>query len=446
MVPDGLNLPSPRFFSQPHPRAVRSLADEVVPWLREVWGLELRPWQVLVLTRALEVDEGGRLCWRNVVVSTGRQLGKSWLMAALALARCGRPDLFGEGEQHVIHIANNLHAARRVMFQWVRRAEELGVSVRRGVGMERFIWPDGGEWALVAGNSVWGSSANMALADECWDLSRDVIDQGVVPTMVARSQPQLWLFSTANPAATDLMPAYRADGMAGDGKTAIAEWSASPDADAMDPATWRAASAWWDEQRAEFMDATKKHPGFAAQWLNVWPTDALGKPEWPRGWSGLQEVAGAPVVGGIGAVEASRDRKWWGVCVVAPGDKLRVWTGRFSDLEEARTWMQVRAAGRVFVGASHRELWEGPWEVVAAGGNETYEATPLLQKLVDDKAIEHDHSEAVAAQTQAARLSTTDKGVQLSGKASRGPVEILKAIGWACLAATRPQPEAPAIW
>jgi hypothetical protein len=47
--------------------------------LARAMGVELMPWQKMVLEVALEVDEHGRLVFRDVVLGTPRQSGKTLL-------------------------------------------------------------------------------------------------------------------------------------------------------------------------------------------------------------------------------------------------------------------------------------------------------------------------------------------------------------------------------
>ena len=101
-----------------------------------------------------------------------------------------------------------------------------------------------------------------------------------------------------------------------------------------DPAVWEAVSPYWDAQRAEEM-AEVGSPGFAEQWLNVWP-DASDVGRWLPGvgdagdgragwgvgagcggvWVGVHRRTGA-VGGGCGVAASRRSRcgrgcGWWG--------------------------------------------------------------------------------------------------------------------------------------
>ena len=90
----GLGVAPPRFFSSPHPDAVGSLFDTYGVEAARLLGVELYPWQAMVLERALEVDGEGRLCWSTVVVSVSRQSGKSVLVAGVG---CGAGVVWAAG-------------------------------------------------------------------------------------------------------------------------------------------------------------------------------------------------------------------------------------------------------------------------------------------------------------------------------------------------------------
>ena len=69
--------------------------------------------------------------------------------------------------------------------------------------------------------------------------------------------------------------------------------------------------------------------------------------------------------------------------------------------------------------------------VVKAGQRDTWQSTALLQSLVARGVVRHDHDGDAARQTAFARVVSGDQGMLLSGKASRGPVEVLKVVSWA---------------
>ena len=52
---------------------------------------------------------------------------------------------------------------------------------------------DGSRWMLRAKEAVYGLAASLAIVDEAWDVPPTSVDEGLVPTMVARRSAQLLL-------------------------------------------------------------------------------------------------------------------------------------------------------------------------------------------------------------------------------------------------------------
>ena len=198
----------PRLMSVPHPRAVGSLGVEFAGWAEERnGGKPLRWWQQLVATRLLEVDELGELCWEALVMSTARQVGKSWLLRELCLWRLHQGERFGE-QQLVWHTGKEVRVCREVQLParaWAKRQPEL-YKVREVNGNESIEYrQDGSRWLIGAKEAAYGYSVSCAAVDEAWKVAPNSVEEAVAPTMVERAQPQLWLVSTAHRLASPLM-------------------------------------------------------------------------------------------------------------------------------------------------------------------------------------------------------------------------------------------------
>src|SRR4051794_30121782 len=103
------NAAPARILSEKHPNAVGSYGNAAVNWGFSIpmhLGRVVAPrwWQRLVLDRALEFDAAGRLCWRTVVVSAPRQVGKSVLERVLCTWRLHNAELFDGQSQDVLHV------------------------------------------------------------------------------------------------------------------------------------------------------------------------------------------------------------------------------------------------------------------------------------------------------------------------------------------------------
>jgi len=444
-------MPQPRIVTPDPPDVAGTLADEWAEWLEKGAGVILRPWQRLVLDKALQVDSAGELIWDEVGISVGRQAGKSWLIKSLALARCHFADHFGEA-QEIGHLANNLVAARRIQRQSWRWAAQNDLTVRRGIGDERILWPDGSVWFLSSLKAVYGSSAHVALVDEAWDCTEDDVLEGVSPIVIEREQSQFWLLSTANELATPSFLNFRRKALAGAPRVLLIEWSADPATDDLDdPATWFAASPHWSKKR-ERMIAAADPKSRRFQYLNCWPDGGtavdLG---WPVGFAGCPPTEGPPPSDGVGAIEVSQDRQRYGVAVaVRTGVSVAVWTEVFADLERAVEWLNDREPVKVFVGVSLKAEVSafGSFLISPAGTAETKMATPMTQSLVSQGRLSHDHSEGLLAEVAHARVTAVETGDLLSAKRSTGPIPRLKAACWAAWGAATgiADVEAPAIF
>ena len=283
------------------PRATGSTtASQGVVDVALALGVELMPWQRRVLDTALELDDDGRLSWRNVVVSTPRQQGKSVLIMALVIWR-----LLTMPEQTILFGAQNRMAARaRLIDGWWPRlarsefADRLTIS--RGAGFEAIRCDNGSILRLLSSeeSSGHGESVDLAVVDECWSLESHV-EQAIRPATLARPEPQLWFASTAGTSRSTWwlgkLEAGRRAIVEGSDNLAHFEWSAPVDADPADPETWRScmpalgATVSQDAVRADF--EVLPRPEFIRGYLNrttdgldagwrVVPADVWGAAKW----------------------------------------------------------------------------------------------------------------------------------------------------------------------
>jgi hypothetical protein len=454
----------------PHPTAVDSLGPAFVKFAAAREGRSLRWWQRLVATRLLEVDGTGRLVWETLLLTMARQLGKSWLLRELLLWRLHQGDRFGE-PQDVLHTGKDLQVCKEVLRPALYWAEERpGYKVGRANG-EQFIerLEDHGRWMLRAKGSTYGYSVSVAAVDEAWKVKPEIVDEGVVPTMVEREQPQLWLVSTAHREATALMLSRRKVALdnleVGDGDLLI-EWSAPRAAELDDVMGWRAASPHWTAQRERLVgkqleavrageaelveDEADPVEAFRAQWLNQWPTRSVptgsGEPLLPPGlWAFLAE----PGVQSRGPLfVAVEDDFGNGAAVAAAAvlDDGRIevdgWPCEDWDTAvlEARRLGALRQVRQLLVGASllprmGPDTAPTPTPATAA---ETRLGLPLLRDLAASGMIVHDSTTGELDQAvTAAYVKELSSGLSLE----RGPgYPLVKALVWAVSAAHKPVP------
>lgn len=206
-------------------------------------GVDLMPWQRQVGDVALEhVD--GRLAYRDVVVGTPRQCGKSTLLLALVVHR-----MLAAPYQRVVYGAQSRLAARVKLFDiwWprIRRSPLRDLfTLTRATGAESLRAGNGSVMTLLSTDesAAHGETLDLAIVDECWSVDASV-EQAVRPTLATRPNGQLWLLSTAGHERSTFwrskVEAGRTQAQLGvSSGLAYFEWSAADDVDVTDPATW----------------------------------------------------------------------------------------------------------------------------------------------------------------------------------------------------------------
>jgi hypothetical protein len=465
-VPD--NAWWPRLMTVPHPRAVGSIGEEFVEWVRVELGVVLRWWQVLFAVRLLEVDAEGRLVWTSSLLTLARQCGKSMLVYCLAEWRSEQAERFGE-PQLVLHTADTLEHAKAVWNMAQRRALGRGYGLRRAAGEYAISKPDG-EWLVRSQAAVVGYSASFAVADECHQVKVETIEQKLGATTIEMAQSQLLLVSTASSSCTELFPMRRAGALArldDPDDELLVEWSAPRGASVLDVVARRQASPWWHDRRSNDIRGHAEraapyegqpHPhelvvGVRTQWHNEWPPPGVIGAKGavliiPERWAAARcddDSVGPRVIAiedhiGEGAAV--------GFCGRLADDRLLV-GGQLCDSRDDAYALAVLAAlqrpgSSLVVGASlsgDPVLEDIPVVGVSKiGKSETPAALSRLRDMVAVGRVVHDGS--LDDQMAEVRVRDGDGGLHLAA----GPrSDLLRAAVWALqVAVTNPAPE-PAI-
>jgi phage terminase large subunit-like protein len=204
-----------------------------------VLGLDLLPWQRLVLNRGLE-RRGGRWRWRTVVVTVARQNGKSALLRALIAHR-----LAGRRAETVGALSHIRAVGREVMFDPLadaftdlRLRDLFDARAVRSNGNEALsLRATGGRLVMPSSSErgAHGYSLDLAIVDEAWSMKDYRVPAALTPTQIARPDPQLWVVSTAGTADSLWLRELVEAGRVGDAeRLALFEWSAPVE---LDPAT-----------------------------------------------------------------------------------------------------------------------------------------------------------------------------------------------------------------
>lgn len=244
-------------------------------------GFELMEWQRLVVERATGTAEP----FREVIVSTPRQIGKSLLVAFVIVERMlSQPDSF------VLFGAQSRMTARgKLLDGWwplIARSDLADrFEVSRGAGFEALRCDNGSLLRLLSTeeSSGHGESADLVVVDECWSLDARV-EQAVRPATVRREGSQIWLASTAGTSASvwwrskvDLGRQLVSEASEGV-PVAFFEWAAPDGADVRDEAVWWACHPALAEGHVPIevlrADAVALPAGeFARAYCNVWSDD-----------------------------------------------------------------------------------------------------------------------------------------------------------------------------
>lgn len=282
-------------------RSGRETLGRAAARVARVLGLGLMPWQRQMFDVALEVDDNGRLVYRDVVLTVPRQQGKSVACLVLMLTR----GLLGARQNAVYTAQTGLDARKKLVDDWIPtvKASTIGSQVKSFLapGRERLELSNGSMVQLVAATASAGHGmvVDLAVMDEAFAYKDARTEQALRPAMMTRPDPQLWVVSTAG--TPDQSP-YLFERVQG-GRLAVEagiteglayfEWSAVDDAPADDPDTWRscmpALGHTVDEDTVAAAQRSMPRSEFARAYLNRWVA-SMGEPIVPmEHWQSLAE-------------------------------------------------------------------------------------------------------------------------------------------------------------
>lgn len=401
----------PLAMSPVHPEAVGSYGPMAIRWIKAQVKIELRWWQKLAVVRQLEYREDGSLCWDSVVESASRRVGKSVRLRSMALWRLEvGPTLFDE-QQLAIHTGKDLAIVREIQRGAWRWADERGWKVVRAIGRESI---ENGEhrWLARGSESVYGYDVTLGMVDEGWDVSPDVVSEGLEPAAMERISPQIVVTSTAHRKATSLMRSRITDAINADSALLLL-WAVPDGSDSGDPATWKAASAYWSPARLKLMQSKwdkavrgEEDPelddpdpiaGFESQYLNKWQL-RIGAGGALPGWNDLvtDRIPSAPEAFGIAADPSN---SWYSMGAysdgfVAPSLRRRAELGKefFVNLvvEMAKPYdVPVVITAKGMAGHLIPDLEDAGVRVVAASTDDLIQAANDFADAVETGTIAH---------------------------------------------------------
>lgn len=209
----------------------------------------LMPWQQLVADTCLELDDDGNLVYREVILTVGRQAGKTFLVLVILLVLALR-----RPNQRIVFTQQDRNAARQKLTEdWLplleptRFANEF--TARLANGSEALRFNNGSRVGLIATTkkSGHGSVLDAAVVDEAFAQQDSRLEISLKPAMMTRPDPMLFITSAAgtpqdSPYLLEKVQRGREIASAGiNTGVCYFEWGAEDGADPADPATWRAA-------------------------------------------------------------------------------------------------------------------------------------------------------------------------------------------------------------
>jgi hypothetical protein len=440
------------------PEHAGSFIDGVREFARQYLQVELMDWQVRALQGQLLFDEQQDLVNRVSLVSTARQNGKTVaLMALVGWWLTEMPKVRGV-KQTVLTVAHRLDLAVMLFDNLSPILNKyFDAYLMKSYGRNSVTMPDGSKWFVrAANNSVGhGMSCDLIVADEMWDIGRDVVDGGLIPAQRAKRSPLLSLWSTAGTEASTAMLKWREQGLRAidTGHTSsfyFAEWSPPPDISPLDPAS--GAWAWANPALGttltmKTIEAESENPdraSFLRASCNLW---VASDKAWiqPGVWPQLLYSDPIPD-GGTVAIECSLDdARYFGVrCVVLP-DHRTVATVEFV----VDTFDQVMAevdrlcntgAVRFAITPTIDLHWPVALERkrIVVGYGEILKFTPRIKAMIGEKLILHTGEQMLAEHVQRAVAVRSQNSIALSSQRSPGPIELARCLVWAAALASRP--------
>ena len=445
------------------PRLVTpSLGDEtfggdVADWAARNLPGELMEWQRLALNGQLEHDGTGQLLRNESLVSVARQNGKSYGMMALIGWWCTEMPRIAGRPQSVISTAHKLDRAFGLFKELAPILEaKHGAKVNWSYGRNFCEFPDGTIWKVMAATpqNAHGATADAVLIDEVWSVGPDVVFDAYRPTMTARPNPLMSMWSTAGDDGSAVMMQLREQAIqAIDGDTTsslyFAEWSPPPGSNLENPNTWRwsnpALGNTINLERLRRMSETPNRQAFYRAHCHIWVSAAQS---WlPAGhWDKCVTDDPMPDGGWLAVDSDVTDLRYCGVRV-APDDtgKLHVRTEFVVDnalamWDAIETVMQDEQVTLLLTpGLFALKPPELERRTKDFGQREMTTFTAVVRNMILERRLVHHGQLALAEQVNRTVAGRSSGTITLSSQKSPGPIEQCRCMVAAAGFAAAPQ-------
>jgi hypothetical protein len=421
--------------------------------------ITLMPWQVHALRGQLMHNEDGDLLHRTSLVSTARQNGKTVALGALVgWWLTEMPKIRGK-KQTVLSTANRLDLAVSLFDALADTLEiRFAAKVIRAYGRNAVEMPDGSRWTIRAAkpSTGHGTSNDLVIVDELWDIAPAAIDGGLIPSMRAKKSPLLSCWSTAGTEASTSFQKWREQGLRSIDKGEpsslyMAEWSPPPDLDPNTPAAWCYGnpSLGYGTIQMSTIQAESENPDraqFLRASVNLWVASDKG---WISSgiWPALKFDGDIPLTNSVIALETSMDdNRYYGVRAVQLADKKTVVKVEFVCDSFVQVMLEIdRLSADPTVKFAISPSIDIHWPVrledrrIIVGYSEILKYTPTVRNMINEKRLVHDGSAQLAEHIQRAVAVRSQGSIALSSQRSPGPIELARCTVWAAALASRSQ-------
>jgi len=328
----------PRYATPPTPGRANRGAEIAAAALS--FGVKLMPWQKLVASTATEMLPGTRLpAYKTIVVTVGRQCGKTALTAAFEIDRA---ILYGSPQQ-ICYSAQDGKSARAKLLNdqvpmFTHRDSPLRSAIskiQRGSGAEGILFETGSRLFVInsSEDSGHGLTIDFAALDECWSDPDSRREASMLPAMATRESAQLLVISTAGHEGSAYLKRMVDTGraaVANRENTGIAywEWSAVEDLDPADPKTWWSCIPALGHTITEATIAhafkTSSLESFKRSYLNQWVSSDSGRVLPAALWNSVCSENVAPDGKFVLALDIPPDRSSASVCIADDSGRVEL--------------------------------------------------------------------------------------------------------------------------
>ena len=431
-----------------------SYGDQIVAWSQRVIGLKLMGWQARAVRDALTVDADGAFVFREALISTARQQGKSILMKSVAGWWATEFAALRKEAQSVVIVANQKKRSMALFRDLAREMEgRIEMKVRWQNGDERIDFPDGSSISVIAASEhAHGGSYDCILIDELWDIKAEVIFTALRPSQIAKTNPMMLMFSTAGDLSSTAMIQLRSQGIAAidSGKDTafyLAEWSPPPGVSVEDRQWWPwanpALGTTITMKALELAFDSPNRQAFIRGHLNLWiaSTEAwLPLTVWDR-----QHTAELMPEGGHLVIDSSLDGSRYVGIRAAMSEGHVILETAFSVDSEAQMWgevVRIMADPKIMLGVTPSlEIHTPPdlrRRMTIVGYAELIKWTAMARSMIVEDRVRHTGDIGLAEHMGRAVAVKTNQSIVLSSQKSPGPIELARCAVFAIALESRP--------